>query len=159
MTSLIHLCLCWLSAMYSLSFLQSIYRVFHQSIKISHYANLNATPNAHDVVSHIQKNLEALFLSTESHQNALITAALTTNQRTPLVRGAAQLAASVFDGDAVAVRLGTGAVVVASAGFKCTWSLCNGGTLPLISNPWMVSKALICCPTPGLPSYPPTYHF
>jgi hypothetical protein len=72
--------------MYSLSFLQSNYWVLHQNIKISrnaNHANLNATPNAHDVVSHIQRNLES-SVSMKSHQCALIITAVTTIQRTPL---------------------------------------------------------------------------
>jgi hypothetical protein len=69
--------------MYSLSFLQSNYWVLHQNIKISRNANLNATPNAHDVVSHIQRNLES-SVSMKSHQCALIITAVTTIQRTPL---------------------------------------------------------------------------
>jgi len=52
----------------------------------------------------------------------------------------------------VTVDEGTGAWLVVAATFKWTWLLCSGATDSDVRSPCIVSSALICCPTPVLPS-------
>lgn len=39
------------------------------------------------------------------------------------------------------------------------WPLTTGGAAEETSNPWMTSRALICCPGPDIASFDPVYHF